>query len=533
MLKRGLLDRLIGWVAPSWGVRRAEAQAQLRFYDAAKVDRTRGRAPIGNPSPFAESANTRQQLLAASRDLDRNNAFAHGLFNSLVDMIVAEGIRYESRIRFGGAGGRMNETKNKAAESAFARWARACDPTGQLSFVETQALVERELWVAGEVLVLRSATDDDREVPLAIEVVPTERLADSEMQAQTLSNGNRIYQGVEVDSSGRVVAYHIFRDHPGDPFADGTIDRIEADRVLHLYHSRRPGEFRGTPRAASAVRAFESLGQYLDAELTKANVAAAVAFLHTKKRQGISLTVNGQDTHDDYGNAVGQVVPGTILSGDHGDDLTVASPSLTSTAFDPFAVLILRMIGAGMGTSYELVSRDLSRHNFASLRQGMLQDRRLFRCRQRFLDDKLCDPVLGWFLSAARTARVQPFLSMRDAQFEQHEWMLPHQEWIDPLKDLQADLLAVKSGLKSIRDVASLHGFDIVKNAQDFADFRSLTQELGVELPELFGAPAPPEASQETDEDQEDDGSESDLSPEKEALIKEAETAANGPNQAA
>jgi capsid protein len=64
--------------------------------------------------------------------------------------------------------------------------------------------------------------------------------------------GNTIINGVEYTPLGKVSAYWLFDQHPGEMV--GTMRKsasraVPADRVIHLYNPERPGQGRGAEAA--------------------------------------------------------------------------------------------------------------------------------------------------------------------------------------------------------------------------------------------------------------------------------------------
>ena len=57
-----------------------------------------------------------------------------------------------------------------------------------------------------------------------------------------------------------------------------------------------------------------------------------------------------------------------------GDEVQVVNPTGQGSDATSFTKLQQRMIGAGQGLSYEATSRDMSETNYASARQGAIED---------------------------------------------------------------------------------------------------------------------------------------------------------------
>ena len=102
---------------------------------------------------------------------------------------------------------------------------------------------------------------------------------------QVQPNGNRVKAGIEFDGIGRRIAYHVYREHPGESALFGTAGEtvcVPADQVLHLYRPLRPGQIRGVPWLAPVLLKLHELDQYDDAELVRRKTAALFAGFITR-----------------------------------------------------------------------------------------------------------------------------------------------------------------------------------------------------------------------------------------------------------
>lgn len=503
-----VLDRMIAYLFPGWGARRAESRFVTRQFTGADLDRLRVRASYQNLGPVTENQASRARLLNVARELDRNNSFAHGAFNSLVDNIVGKGILLESRVGF--KNGRLREPINRQIEAEWSTWSRACDLRRQLSYSEIQRIVDRELWVAGEVLVVRSDPGDRRRVPLAIDVVESERLADID---RDLENGNEVIQGVEFSPGGPIVAYYLYDRHPSDLKAVAEPTRVPASRVLHLFRAMRPNQIRGLSRVASVARNFEALAQYMDHELTRARVGASFAVMIKRGHLGLApkWPSAGQSaaTTDDNQNPIGHLEGGMIFSGGPNDSIEGTGPAIQTSAFEEFITVNLRAIAVGLNMSYELLARDYTKTNFSSARQSDLQDRRHWMPQQQFLTDRLNDPVFQWFVDASIVAGVAPFgmfsgLAPFDEteEFLDHAWITPPREYVDPTKEQDADERAVASGFTNVQKIAAKHGTDVHENIRLNAQIAAEAKEAGVALKPFQGLEAGDAGDGEEDREQ-------------------------------
>ena len=67
-------------------------------------------------------------------------------------------------------------------------------------------------------------------------------------------------------------------------------------------------------------------------------------------------------------------------------------------------------------------------------------------------------------------------------KFESVEWKPRRWQWVDPLKDTQANVVAVANGFKSRRAIISETGGDIEDTFEEIAADNQLAESKGVEL---------------------------------------------------
>ena len=88
-------------------------------------------------------------------------------------------------------------------------------------------------------------------------------------------NGNTIYDGVEVDSNGMVVAYHIRSNYPFELGAPTTTwarvlayqEHTGLPNVLHIIDTERPDQYRGVSYLAQVIEPLLQIRRYTESEL--------------------------------------------------------------------------------------------------------------------------------------------------------------------------------------------------------------------------------------------------------------------------
>ena len=146
-----------------------------------------------------------------------------------------------------------------------------------------------------------------------------------------------------------------------------------------------------------------------------------------------------------------------------GEDVKFTEPGDVGGMYTEFMRVQLRAIAAGLGVTYEQLTGDLERVNYSSIRAGLLEFRR--RCEQfqhQVMVFQFCRPVWQAWVEAAVVAGeidALDFAKNRN-QYLDVEWRPPSWDWVDPLKDMNAEVVAVRAGFKPRSAVINEMGYD-------------------------------------------------------------------------
>ncbi|MBF0160335.1 MAG: phage portal protein, partial [Magnetococcales bacterium] len=358
------LSRLLGWDAVP--------PRRMGGYEAAAAGRR-----LGNWQPGADSINTllfrdADRMRSRARDMIRRNAWACNAIDSLVSNLVGTGIKPQST--------HVDTAFKERVHALWLQWTHEADAHGQSGFYGMQALATRAMVEGGEVLArLRNRLENDGlTVPLQVQLLEPEHLPLA--YSTDLPNGNVIRAGIEFDRIGRRVAYHLYREHPGErigSMASATeLMRIPASEVIHMFRPLRPGQLRGEPWLAQALVKLHELDQYDDAELVRKKTAALIAGFITKPSP--EFAVAGEDglSADEEGSAPVTWAPGTMQMLLPGEDVKFSDPTDVGGNYGEFMRTQLRAIAVGIGLTYEQLTGDLTGVNYSSIRAGMVEFRR-------------------------------------------------------------------------------------------------------------------------------------------------------------
>lgn len=416
-------------------------------------------------------------VVARARYLCRNNGYAAGAVDCFAGNLIGVGIQPSWK---------LDETRaaQKASiQAAFTAWTDECDAEGVTDLYGLQRRIGRELFIAGECFVRRRPRriSDGLSVPLQLELLPSEQLP-SERNLY-LDNGNRVRQGIEFDKIGRRVAYHFWKVHPGDITQSqnfGEITIVPAADVLHIHDPLESGQIRGLSKLTPAIVSLWMLDQYDDAELERKKTAALFSvFIKRQEAQPgfIDKLKEAQAASAagpaNSGTATVNLQPGVAHVLFPGEDVSTSAPADVGPGYDAFQYRSLTKFCAAVGLPYSSTTADTVKANYGSQRAAMLEMRRRMEALQHgVIVFQFCRPVANWFLDAAvmaGTLKLAGYASA-PAPWRLIDWIAPPWDWIDPLKDIQAEIMMIDSGIKPRSRTVQQTGFDPIQNDNQIAD---------------------------------------------------------------
>ena len=328
---------------------------------------------------------------------------------------------------------------------------------GRMSWKDAQRLFIESVARDGEVL-LRHIRNADNPYGYAIQFLEADHL-DEEYSTRADSKGRRVSMGVELDQFDKATGYYIWSAHPhADVGTKQSRRRVSADEILHAYLAERSHQSRGVPWMATTITRLKQL--------------------------------SGYEEYDDTYQPLMSAEPGTFEQLPTGMNFEAFDPSHPTTAFADFERAILRGIASGLNVSYHSLSGDLTSVNYSSIRQGALEERDYYRSLQQFTIEHFIEPIFrAWLEMAMTTGEITIPVSRFDKFADAVTWRPRGFAWIDPLKEIQANIAGLQNGLITMQDVATQHGRDVEDVMEQIGREKQMAEQLGVTLAfEPFGA---------------------------------------------
>jgi len=444
-------------------LRQTKAPIKRRNYEAAKNSDLFGAWGVGNATADALLQTSLTALRARSRDLERNYSIIKRFKTLVINNVV------------GADGFRLNVTADEKAaatiEEKFAEFSASCDVTGKYSLRQFLSVAIGSVVIDGEVLI-RRVKNYDNPFGYALQLIEADHLV------ETLNDKQRnIKMGVEYNDWGKPIAYHLYKHHPGEYSSlSQEIIRVEAEEIIHLFIQDRISQSRGVPWMHSVMTDMKMLKGYEEAELVAARLGAA--------KGGFYIKPAGDQFEDSEGNSgddvIQEVTPGMFEILPDGWDFKQFDPTHPTTAFKDFEKKVLQTIASGLNVSYHNLANDLEGVNYSSIRSGVLEERSHWIALQQWLIERVLKPVYEDFLTQAMLYGVLDLPFSKLKKYKKSTFMGRRWAWVDPLKDMQANILAIKAGLKSPSMVANEMGYEIEDVYAKIQKDQKLREKFGI-----------------------------------------------------
>lgn len=404
-------------------------------------------------------------------------------------------------------------------EREFALWANKkqnCDAIGMNTFAGMQQLAVLNGLTNGDVFGLFVRRDATKLNPygLRIHMIEADRICTptkysmlpfaTNAEGINPENGNRIYDGVEVDKSGMVVAYHICSVYPNQfvkDLKDVEWTRVKAygprtglPNILHILDTERPDQYRGVSYLAPVVESLLNISRYTQSELMAALIQSFFTAWIETGTDPSQIPINEASYGDDDNPEIPadrnisdnsseyEMGPGTVTHLAPGEKIQFGNPNIPSTGFDTFVKVICKEIGAALEIPYDTLLKEFNQ-SYSASRAALMEAWESFKMRRKWLVDSFCQPVYEvWLSEAVALGRIHaPGYFTDPAVREAYcsaQWLGPVQGHLDPTKEVKADILAVSQGFKTREQVTREYGGgDWLENIEQLKDENTLLAE--------------------------------------------------------
>ena len=399
----------------------------------------------------------------------------------------------------------------RGVKAEFRMWAehkQRCDITGVNDFYMMQQLCFYSWLSSGDVFVVRKVGETPNcPYTLKLHVIEADRCSTpADGLAYTIGvtegknpdNDNRIYDGVEVNREGGVVAYWFRNTYPYQITYEKTDwVRVEAygqktglPNVMHIMNTERPEQYRGVTYLAPIIEPLLQIKRYTDAEIMAAVVQAFFSiFIKSEASTGadgmpFNEVGDGQETDDQvsYDPNEYEMGSGNVNVMNPGESVELVETKRPNSGFEPFFKAMCKQIGAALEIPAELLIKEFTA-SYSASRAALLEAWKAFKMYRNWFASSFCKPVYEiWLSEAIARGRVNApgFFSdplVREAWLGS-EWIGPSQGQLDPVKEVNAEILSIQNGLTTHEAAAAkINGSDWDTNIDQLEmEFRKIDE---------------------------------------------------------
>jgi lambda family phage portal protein len=487
-------------IAPRLAMRRIAARRALRaYYEAGEPSNARKRR-TDRASANTNNQRAAENIRSTARYLDENYDIASGMLDVLVGNTVGSGIWPEPQILL--KDGQPATEANRTLLALFEDWRFKPEVTWQYDYFRLQWIAARSAYRDGEVFANRvtgpvSGIDHGTIVPYSIEALEADFVPYSlEGTAPT------ILQGIEVNDWGRPVAYHCYKRHPGESggflrsFTQASeTKRVPATTMMHVAYRKRLHQLRGISLFAAVANRLEDIKQIDECELMAAKVAASMA-AYIKKGQPDSYEAPDPNEQSKTGRRLMQFEAGLIFDDlEPGEEIGTIDTTRPNNDLIPFRDSHLRAAAAGFGTSFSSTSKNYN-GTYSAQRQELVEQTQMYQMIAGPFVYGFCQPTWEGFVDAALASgklALPPNVDSNTIWDCTHTG--PAMPWIDPEKEIKAQVLAMQWKLTSRSRVIRKGGNNPDQINREILHDEKQAKELGIDItgPKTAAPPDPPD----------------------------------------
>ncbi len=499
-----IIDSVIESIAPIYGEKRRMARERLKLRRIVNSGYDEGGASRGKNSMKGWTASSKSPqedidknlslLRQRSRSLYMSAPLAVSAIKTNRTNIIGAGLRPKPKIDFEKLKMTVDEAEvwERQAEKEFAIWAESkfCDITRVNDFYEMQQLVCMNWLLNGDACALidfESEKNNCMPYSLRLRLIESDRICNPNTTGREVDllkkaeNGNRIYNGVEINSRGGAEAYYICNTYP----ASGLNIRKEWVRVeaygkktgipniLMIFESERPEQYRGIPYLAPVIESLKQLTRYAEAELMAAVLNGIFSLFIKTTAPTSDIPLAGFMSDDDRVSSDPndyELGAGTINVLNPDESIDVVDAKRPNINFDGFVSSMAKYIGAALEVPVEILIKAFN-SNYSASRAALLEFFKAVKMKRVWLVNDFCKPVYElWLTEAVAKGRINAPGFFIDPAVKKAWcgciWNGPAQGQIDPVKEITAAQMRVDLGV-STREIETIEtmGGDFMTNS--------------------------------------------------------------------
>lgn len=471
----------------------------------------------GSSDADGEILDSKPTLDARTRDSIRNDAYVQAGATLHKDHIVGSIYTLNAKPDYV-ALGLDSEWADEFSEEVEAKFTLAAespnnwfDASRQNTFTEMVRLAVGVILSGGELTAsVEWIRQSGRPFNTAIQMIDADRLSTPPHLLET----TRLRAGVAKDRYGAPTGYYVREAHPAD-WTNPSVWKwryIPAYKpwgrmqFIHIYETMRPGQTRGVSELASILKEGRIAKKFREVALQRAIIDASFAASIESEMPTEAVFAalgNGALSQDDVASAIQRYAVGYLQSVNEfsgskgvkidgvqiphffpGTKLNVRPVGNGGPLGSEFEQSLLRYLAAGLGVSYEQLSKDFTNTNYSSARAAINETHKSMMAKKKMGADRFATIVYMLWLEEMIANGEITSLPRNAPNFWEGinreaycacQWIGASRGQIDELKETQAAVLRLKYNLSTYEYEAARLGLD----------YRKLFRQRGREVKEM------------------------------------------------
>jgi len=439
-------------------------------------------SPINPNTDIKQGLNS---LRARSREAVQNNSFIRKFLSEVKINVVGEvGPILQSRVF--GPGTKADTKARDAIEQAWKEWGEFGSPdvTGTKTWLSMLNEFWQQILMDGEYIAIE-VYNNENDFGFQLQVIDPMLLDIT--YSDKLTGGRYIKESIEYNAVGKPLAYHFLSGEDSEDnyiYHGKAYKKVIASRVYHVFLPDFVNQRRGVPAVACALLRLGMLDGYTEAELVAARIGASKFGVWTDGENGEEYTGDGTD---DAGEYVTSGAPGEFIKAPHGAKLDLFDPKHPNSGYSQFTSDLLREVSSGLNASYAEISNNYSDANYSSLRQALLSQQGLWKVWQQWMIDFFTSRVYKSFVTLSHAQRL---IKVNNAPLRHdikgyliHTWQPKRWPWVDPLKEMNANKVAIDNYISSPQSIIREKGGDPEDVLNEFSLWKEQLEARGLPVP--------------------------------------------------
>lgn len=433
-----------------------------------------------------------QELRVRCRQMDKDNPIAEGTIITFQEMAVGHGPFIHARYP-------GNTEIQDNIQKVLDKWVLKCDSTQEKTLNQICRNIVSGACDNGDVLITLPMNKDLSGIQTVIKLIEADRITTpSDKLNSPVRHGvqyNPVSEAIEgyyVKNIGETESTHSYNSW-ANPTSDKYkfLSKMKNGRLSAWLFKRpssieRPSQTRQVPLMSSAIHDLQQMEQLIDANVIGERVAACIMGAITSNDiSGLVDSYTRDESQgkleDRFGAAYSRLQPGTIIPLKAGEELKLINPQRSGNEVVDIVRNLCLNLSMKVRIPYPVLFLDLKGTSFSSYRGGILEARRMLNGWRTNLSDIVVSPIIETVLIESILRGMIPGLENENpyeivSSLFKIAW--PAWGYVDPTKEVSADVEAINNKLTSRQRVIREHGADAFEVLEEQFIYRQKEIEL-------------------------------------------------------